>query len=93
MGGLPRVIHQKMSPAVCRATWCARRSGGRGFSEAAAGPSPAPHAEFLIDRQGYLRAIAAASDDATRDPNLLVAEVQQLNTEKTPPPPPAEHVH
>ena len=55
--------------------------------------SPAPHAEFLIDRQGYLRAIAAASDDATRDPNLLVAEVQQLNTEKTPPPPPAEHVH
>jgi putative copper export protein/mono/diheme cytochrome c family protein/alkyl hydroperoxide reductase subunit AhpC len=55
--------------------------------------SPAPHAEFLIDRQGYLRAIAGASDDATRDPNLVVAEVQQLNTEKTPPPPPAEHVH
>ena len=55
--------------------------------------SSAAHAEFLIDRQGYLRAIAAAGGDATRDPNLLVAEVQQLNTEKTPPPPPAEHVH
>ena len=55
--------------------------------------SAAPHAEFLIDRQGYLRAIAGAAGDVTRDPNLLVAEVQQLNTEKTPPPPPAEHVH
>jgi len=55
--------------------------------------STAPHAEFLIDRQGYLRAITAAADDAGRDPALLVAEVQQLNREKAPPPPPAEHVH
>ncbi|HET7341687.1 MAG TPA: CopD family protein [Methylomirabilota bacterium] len=55
--------------------------------------SPAPHAEFLIDRRGYLRAITAASGDTTRDPNLLLAEVQQLNQEKAPPPPPAEHVH
>jgi len=54
--------------------------------------STAPHAEFLIDRQGYLRAITAAADDAGRDPALLVAEVQQLNREKAPPPP-AEHVH
>jgi putative copper resistance protein D len=55
--------------------------------------SPAPHAEFLIDRQGYLRAIATAAGDARRDPNLLLAEVQRLNEEKTAPPPPAEHVH
>jgi putative copper export protein/mono/diheme cytochrome c family protein/alkyl hydroperoxide reductase subunit AhpC len=55
--------------------------------------SPAPHAEFLIDRQGYLRAIVAAAGDARRDPNLLLAEVQRLNEEKTAPPPPAEHVH
>jgi putative copper resistance protein D len=55
--------------------------------------APAAHAEFLVDRQGYLRAIVAAGTDATRDPNLLLADVQQLNTEKTPPPPPAEHVH
>jgi len=40
-----------------------------------------------------LRAITAAADDAGRDPALLVAEVQQLNREKAPPPPPAEHVH
>jgi putative copper resistance protein D len=52
----------------------------------------APHAELLIDRQGYLRAIAADAS-ALRDANLLLAEVQQLNQEKTPPPPPAEHVH
>jgi putative copper resistance protein D len=54
--------------------------------------TPAAHAEFLIDRQGYLRAIAAGPS-AERDPNLLLAEVQQLNQEKAPPPPPAEHVH
>jgi len=54
--------------------------------------TPAPHAEFLIDRQGYLRAIAA-DPEALRDANRLLAEVQQLNQEKAPPPPPAEHVH
>jgi putative copper export protein/mono/diheme cytochrome c family protein/alkyl hydroperoxide reductase subunit AhpC len=55
--------------------------------------STAPHAEFLIDRQGYLRAITAAAADAPRDPSLLLAEVQRLNEEKTAAPPPAEHVH
>lgn len=54
--------------------------------------TPAPHAEFLIDRRGYLRAIAA-DPEALRDANRLLAEVQQLNQEKAPPAPPAEHVH
>lgn len=53
----------------------------------------APHTEFLIDRQGYLRAVVAASDDPRRDPNLLLAEVEHLNEEKVAPPPAAEHVH
>jgi putative copper resistance protein D len=55
--------------------------------------APAPHSELLIDRQGYLRAIAALGGDSTRDPELLLAQVQQLNAEKAPPPPAAEHVH
>jgi putative copper resistance protein D len=55
--------------------------------------SPGPHAEFLIDRQGYLRAIVAAGGDPRRDPNLLLAEVQRLNQERPATPPPAEHVH
>ena len=55
--------------------------------------SAAPHPEFLIDRQGYLRAITAAADDAARDPELLLAEIRRLNQEKAPPPPPEEHVH
>jgi putative copper export protein/mono/diheme cytochrome c family protein/peroxiredoxin len=55
--------------------------------------SPAPHAEFLIDRQGYLRAVAATARDPRRDPELLVADVQRLNAEKPAAPPPAEHVH
>jgi putative copper resistance protein D len=54
--------------------------------------SPAPHAEFLIDRQGYLRAIAAGGGTAMRDTDLLVADLQRLNAEKAAPPP-AEHVH
>jgi putative copper export protein/mono/diheme cytochrome c family protein len=53
----------------------------------------ASHAEFLIDRQGYLRAVVAPAGDPRRDPNLLLAEVQRLNEEKTLPAPPAEHVH
>ncbi|MBI4245734.1 MAG: c-type cytochrome, partial [Candidatus Rokubacteria bacterium] len=53
----------------------------------------APHAEYLIDRQGYLRARWAAAGDTHRDLNLLLAEVQQLNEEKTAGPPADEHVH
>ena len=55
--------------------------------------SSAPHAEFLIDRQGYLRAVVAAAADPRRDPNLLLAEIQRLNEEKPVVAPPAEHVH
>jgi putative copper resistance protein D len=55
--------------------------------------SPAPHAEFLIDRQGYLRAVVGAPGDPRRDPDLLLAEVRRLNDEKAAPPPPEEHVH
>jgi putative copper export protein/mono/diheme cytochrome c family protein len=55
--------------------------------------SPAPHVEFLVDRQGYLRSVAAAIGDPRRDPNLLLREVERLNDEKVAPPPPAEHVH
>jgi putative copper resistance protein D len=54
--------------------------------------SAAPHAELLVDRQGYLRAIAAGNGKAMRDTDLLVADLQKLNAEKALPPP-AEHVH
>ena len=66
--------------------------GGRDILDTYRLFSAAPHAEFLIDRQGYLRAITAAAGQATRDTNLLVADLQTLNAEKAPPPP-AEHVH
>ena len=52
-----------------------------------------PHAEFLIDRQGYLRAVVATRGEPRRDPNLLLNEVRTLNDETVTPPPPAEHVH
>ncbi len=55
-----------------------------------AGP---PHAEFLIDRQGYLRARWAPVGGVERDLNLLLAEIQRLNEERPALPPADEHVH
>jgi putative copper resistance protein D len=52
----------------------------------------ASHAEFLIDRQGYLRA-RWLSDGATPTVNTVLAEVQELNAEKVLAPMPPEHVH
>lgn len=51
-----------------------------------------PHAELLIDRQGYVRAISHGSGAVT-EMNALLAEIQQLNEEKVPAPAPEEHVH
>jgi putative copper export protein/mono/diheme cytochrome c family protein len=49
--------------------------------------APGPHAEILIDRQGYIRAIWRD------DPGGLQAQVEKLNEEKTVPPFPDDHVH
>jgi len=51
-----------------------------------------PHAELLIDRQGYVRAISHGGGAAT-ELNTLLAEIQQLNEEKVQAPAPEEHVH
>jgi putative copper export protein/mono/diheme cytochrome c family protein len=48
-----------------------------------------PHAEFLVDRHGYLRAIDAMPADTAR----LLASAEALNAERIVVPPPAEHVH
>jgi putative copper resistance protein D len=52
-----------------------------------------PHAELLIDRQGWLRARWAPAGEATAEINALLAEVQALNQEKAEAPAPEEHVH
>jgi len=48
-----------------------------------------PHAEFLVDRQGYLRTIDTRGVDA----DTLVANAEALNRERVVAAPPAEHVH
>jgi putative copper resistance protein D len=53
----------------------------------------ASHTEFLLDRQGYLRARGTVPGDSRRDLNALLAEVQQLNEEKAAAPAADEHVH
>lgn len=55
--------------------------------------APAPHAELIIDRQGYLRARWLPDGTPTRETNLLLAEIQALNEEKPSAPPADEHVH
>jgi putative copper resistance protein D len=56
---------------------------------------PAPdHLEFLIDRQGYVRARwSPAQGEGWSDPERLVAQVQRLAREPERAPAPAEHVH
>jgi putative copper resistance protein D len=54
--------------------------------------APGPHAEFLVDRQGYLRAIVGSPSNPD-DVNPLLAELQQLNEEKTLGRPAGDHVH
>lgn len=51
------------------------------------------HAEFLIDRGGYIRGIWASEPVTLRELNPLLAEVQELNQEKVAAPPADEHVH
>lgn len=55
--------------------------------------APGPHAELLIDRAGYVRAILRDLGPRPPDLNTLLAEVQELNQEKTVARPPDEHVH
>ena len=52
-----------------------------------------PHAEFLIDRSGYLRARWAVEGPPTGDVNALLAQIQELNEEPAGGPAPDEHVH
>ena len=53
--------------------------------------APGPHAELLIDRQGYIRAIW--KDDTVPEVTAVQAQVETLNEEKSPPPFPDDHVH
>jgi putative copper resistance protein D len=52
-----------------------------------------PHAEFLIDRRGYVRARWGSRAETTRDMNRLLAEIQTLNEERIDAPLADEHVH
>ena len=53
--------------------------------------APGPHAEILIDRQGYIRAIWRGGE--MPQASVVQAQVEKLNDEKSPPPFPDDHVH
>jgi peroxiredoxin len=53
----------------------------------------AAHAELLIDRQGFIRAIWRSDQAGTLDTAAVQAQVERLNEEKAPPPFPDDHVH
>lgn len=54
--------------------------------------APGQHAEVLIDRQGYIRAIWSGSGEMPRSTEVQ-RQVEKLNEEKSPPPFPDDHVH
>lgn len=51
------------------------------------------HAELLIDRQGYIRAIWGSNQTDMPGAEAVQAQVERLNDEKSPPPLPDDHVH
>jgi hypothetical protein len=55
--------------------------------------APGPHAEILIDRQGYIRAIWRSDGGGMPQASVVQAQVEKLNEEKSPPPFPDDHVH
>jgi len=55
--------------------------------------APGPHAELLIDRQGYIRAIWEGATGGMPQAAAVQAQVETLNAEKSPPPFPDDHVH
>lgn len=68
----------------------------RSLSQAGTQPDPPlpAHMEFLIDRQGYVRARWIASESrGWSNTDLLLREVAQLNQEKPSAPAPDDHVH
>ena len=55
--------------------------------------APGPHAEFLIDRQGYVRAIWGSGPGEMPELTALLEQVEKLNEEKSVAPFPDDHVH
>jgi peroxiredoxin len=51
------------------------------------------HAEFLVDRRGYIRAIWRADETGMPDGDAVQAQVERLNQEKLPPPLADDHSH
>jgi putative copper resistance protein D len=68
----------------------------RSLSERGMRPDPPvpSHMEFLIDRQGYVRARwIAAENRGWSNAELLLREIATLNAEKPSAPAPDDHVH
>jgi putative copper resistance protein D len=68
----------------------------RSFSEEGTLPDPPvpPHLEFIIDRQGYVRARWIPRDGPGWDRiENLMREIDRLNQEKPTAPAPDDHVH
>jgi putative copper resistance protein D len=56
--------------------------------------TPRAHVEFLIDRQGWVRARwIPGQDPAWTDLAVLLAEIERLDREAPSTPPPDDHVH
>lgn len=90
LGDEPRVLFPVVSEGAADIVEAYRALGPADRRPEAGSPA---HREFLIDRQGYLRARWGVGPGATPEATVLLAEIQQLNEERIVTPAPPEHIH
>lgn len=92
---LPSGVWQAQSPQDAMLTYefLTRTLPTRG--ETAVLGVPRAHAEFLLDRYGYIRArwIPEEEPEGWANPDALAAELDRLTAETRIPPPPDDHIH
>ena len=96
LGGRPPMLFPIITDGAADiATTYALLSRGLGPRELSPRAAPPVHVEFLLDRQGYVRArwLPGAPGRGWDDLQALVDQVLLLDKETPAGPPPAEHVH
>jgi putative copper resistance protein D len=96
LGGQPPLLFPVITDGAAEiAATYALLSRGLGPRELSARAAPPRHVEFLLDRQGYIRArwLPGAPGRGWDDLPMLVDQILLLDKETPAGPPPDEHVH
>ncbi|MGH7301472.1 MAG: TlpA family protein disulfide reductase, partial [Candidatus Rokuibacteriota bacterium] len=96
LGGRPAILFPVITDGAAEiATTYTLLSRGLGPRALAPSPAAAHHVEFLLDRQGYVRArwVPGTPGAGWDDLQTLVDQILLLDKETPAGPPPDEHVH